>query len=137
MPARSSIIAPTSTRSALVLFNMLTGQLPFPKVTSKETLVKRLTTQPAPLAEVRPNTPWPPGLQTALDRALAPDATERYNRVLDFAADVVRASERTPVLVQTASRRRRRRCSVEEQPAPAKTAKSSRSVNRSGQSLPG
>src|SRR3954471_8778159 len=83
----------------LVLFNMLTGQLPYPKVTSKETLVKRLTTQPAPLAQVRPDTPWPPGLQTALDRALAPDATERYGRVSDFAADVVRASERAPVLV--------------------------------------
>jgi len=83
----------------LVLFNMLTGQLPYPKVTSKETLVKRLTTQPAALAEVRPTTPWPPGLQTALDRALAPDATERYPRVLDFATDVARASERPPVIV--------------------------------------
>jgi len=82
----------------LVLFNMLTGQLPFPPVTSKETLVKRLTSQPAPLAQVRPETPWPPGLQTALDRALAPEANERYSRVSDFAADVVRASERTPVL---------------------------------------
>jgi serine/threonine-protein kinase len=83
----------------LVLFNMLTGQLPYPKVTSKETLVKRLTTQPAALAEVRPTTPWPPGLQTALDRALAPDAAERYPRVLDFATDVARASERPPVIV--------------------------------------
>jgi len=83
----------------LVLFNMLTGQLPYAKVTSKETLVKRLTTQPSALAQVRPDQPWPPGLQTALDRALAPDATERYGRVLDFAADVVRASERPPVLV--------------------------------------
>ena len=83
----------------LVLFNMLTGQLPYPRVTSKETLVKRLTTQPAALAEVRPTTPWPPGLQTALDRALAPDAAERYPRVLDFATDVVRASERPPVIV--------------------------------------
>jgi serine/threonine-protein kinase len=82
----------------LVLFNMLTGQLPFPPVTSKETLVKRLTSQPAPLAQVRPETPWPPGLQTALDRALAPEASERYSRVSDFAADVVRAGERTPVL---------------------------------------
>ena len=105
---------------ALVLFNMLTGQLPFPRVTSKETLVKRLTTNPAPLAEVRPNTPWPPGLQTALDRALAPDATERYGRVLDFATDVVRASERTPVLVQKAAAEVQTPVSVEEQPAPAK-----------------
>ena len=83
----------------LVLFNMLTGQLPYPRVTSKETLVKRLTTPPAALAEVRPTTPWPPGLQTALDRALAPDAAERYPRVLDFATDVVRSSERPPVIV--------------------------------------
>jgi serine/threonine-protein kinase len=105
---------------ALVLFNMLTGQLPFPRVTSKETLVKRLTTNPAPLAEVRPNTPWPPGLQTALDRALAPDASERYGRVLDFATDVVRASERTPVPVQKATAAVQTPVSVEEQPAPAK-----------------
>ena len=85
---------------ALVLFNMLTGQLPYPKVTSKETLVKRLTTQPAPLATVRPDQPWPPGLQTALDRALAPDATERYSRATDFAADVQRASERNGQVLQ-------------------------------------
>ena len=85
---------------ALVLFNMLTGQLPYPKVTSKETLVKRLTTQPEPLAKVRPDTPWPPGLQTALDRALAPDATERYSRATDFAADVQRASERVAQTLQ-------------------------------------
>ena len=103
---------------ALVLFNMLTGQLPFPKVTSKETLVKRLTSNPSALAEVRPNTPWPPGLQTALDRALAPDAAERYSRVLDFAADVVRASERTPVLVQHAISTIATPVSVEAQPAP-------------------
>jgi hypothetical protein len=44
--------------------------------------------------------PWPPGLQTALDRALAPNASERYSRVLDFAADVARASERPAVLVK-------------------------------------
>jgi serine/threonine protein kinase len=102
---------------ALVLFNMLTGQLPFPRVTSKETLVKRLTSNPVPLAEVRPNTPWPPGLQTALDRALAPDASERYGRVLDFATDVVRASDRTPVLVQRAAATVTTPVNVEEQPA--------------------
>ncbi|HEV8235074.1 MAG TPA: serine/threonine-protein kinase [Gemmatimonadaceae bacterium] len=105
---------------ALVLFNMLTGQLPFPRVTSKETLVKRLTSNPVPLAEARPNTAWPPGLQTALDRALAPDATDRYGRVLDFATDVVRASERTPVLVQKAQVAVQTPVSVEEQPEPAK-----------------
>ena len=80
----------------LVLFNMLTGQLPYPTVTSKETLVRRLTSPPTPLAEARPDVGWPAGLQTALDRALAPEAGNRYGRVSDFAADVVRASERAP-----------------------------------------
>ncbi|HEY2377637.1 MAG TPA: serine/threonine-protein kinase [Gemmatimonadaceae bacterium] len=111
---------------ALVLFNMLTGQLPFPKVTSKETLVKRLTSNPSPLAEVRPNSPWPPGLQTALDRALAPDASERYGRVLDFAADVVRAAERTPVLVQRPAVATPTPVSVQEQPAPTVRAEPKR-----------
>ena len=80
----------------LVLYNLLTGKLPYPQVTSKETLVKRLTSPPTPLAEVRPDVGWPPGLQTALDRALAPEASARYNLVTDFAADVVRSSERAP-----------------------------------------
>jgi len=80
----------------LVLFNMLTGQLPHPTVTSKEALVRRLTSTPRPLAEIRPDIGWPPGLQTALDRALAPNADERYSIVTDFAADVARAAERTP-----------------------------------------
>ena len=101
---------------ALVLFNMLTGQLPFPKVTSKETLVKRLTASPSPLAEVLPKTPWPPGLQAALDRALAPNAEERYARVLDFATDVVRASDRTPVLVQRPTVAVATPINVDEQP---------------------
>ena len=104
----------------LVLFNMLTGQLPYPKVTSKETLVKRLTTQPAALAEIRPTTPWPPGLQTALDRALAPDATERYPRVLDFATDVVRACERPPVIVNRVQTTAPTPVSTPVQEAPAK-----------------
>ncbi|HZI40950.1 MAG TPA: hypothetical protein VFD67_04585, partial [Gemmatimonadaceae bacterium] len=81
--------------------------------------VKRLTSNPMSLAEVRPNTPWPPGLQTALDRALAPDASERYGRVLDFATDVVRASDRTPVLVQRAAATVTTPVSVEEQAAAA------------------
>ena len=107
---------------ALVLFNMLTGQLPYPKVTSKETLVKRLTTQPAPLAEVRPDLPWPPGLQTALDRALAPDASERYGRVLDFAADVMRASERTPTLAKVTTTAPTPVSVVEQEAPPPKPA---------------
>ena len=81
----------------LVLFNMLTGELPYPKVTSKETLVRRLTSKPRTLEEVRPGL-WPPGLQEALDRALAPEIAERYDSVADFGRDVLAAAARPPLV---------------------------------------
>ena len=77
----------------LVLFNMLTGELPYPKVTSKETLVKRLTSKPRTLAEVRSGVAWPAALQASLDRALAPDVADRYDSVGELGRDVVRATE--------------------------------------------
>ena len=75
----------------LVLFNMLTGDLPYPKVTSRETLVRRLTSKPHTLAETAPRVAWPAALQAALDRALAPDVADRYESVTDFGNDVVKA----------------------------------------------
>jgi serine/threonine-protein kinase len=72
----------------LVLFNMLTGVLPHPALTSKQSLVQRLTSKPLTLSEVKPSVPWPPRVQKALDRALAPEPDDRYSNVLDFARDV-------------------------------------------------
>ena len=72
----------------LVLFNMLTGVLPHPALTSKQSLVQRLTAKPLTLSEVKPSIPWPPRVQKALDRALAPEPDDRYTNVLDFARDV-------------------------------------------------
>ena len=77
----------------LLLFNLVTGQLPYPKLTSKETLVRRLTTRPLGLAHVRPDVRWPAALQRALDRALAPEVADRYGNVADFGRDVVLAVE--------------------------------------------
>ncbi|HXD49283.1 MAG TPA: protein kinase [Gemmatimonadaceae bacterium] len=76
----------------LVLFNMLTGDLPYPRVTSKDTLVRRLTSKPRQLADVAPDGNWPTRLQAALDRALAQEPGERYSTVVDFGRDVVAAS---------------------------------------------
>jgi eukaryotic-like serine/threonine-protein kinase len=76
----------------LVLFHMLTGDLPYPRVTSRETLVKRLTSRPLSLAEVAPDVAWPAGVQAALDRALAPELADRYETVVDFARDVAAAA---------------------------------------------
>ncbi|MDQ6633777.1 MAG: serine/threonine protein kinase, partial [Gemmatimonadota bacterium] len=72
----------------LVLFNMLTGSLPHPAMTSKQSLVERLTIKPRPLAEVKPNVVWSPRLQKALDRALAPEPDDRYATVNELAREV-------------------------------------------------
>src|SRR5262249_6911914 len=42
----------------LVCFNLLTGDLPYPRVTSKETLVRRLTSKAQTLRDVRPDGDW-------------------------------------------------------------------------------
>ena len=79
----------------LVLFNMLTGALPHPALTSKQSLVQRLTARPRTLADVRPNVAWPARLQVALDRALAPEPADRFRTVGELAA-VVRAAVGAP-----------------------------------------
>jgi eukaryotic-like serine/threonine-protein kinase len=76
----------------LVLFNMLTANLPYPRVTSKETLVRRLTSRPQTLAEVAPWGQWPPQLQAVLDRALAPEPEDRYASVRELGREVLAAS---------------------------------------------
>ncbi len=54
----------------LVTFNMFTGQLPFPAVTSREALIMRLTEKPRTLAEITPDVQWPEEMQWVMDRAL-------------------------------------------------------------------
>jgi len=76
----------------LVLFNMLTGELPYPKLTSKETLVRRLTSLPATLAEVRPDVVWPAAVQAVLTRALDPEPTRRYASVDELGREIVAAA---------------------------------------------
>jgi protein kinase-like protein len=70
---------------ALVFYRMLTGTLPFEASSLQETLSKRLTDPPRPLAESRPAANFPAGLQAIMDRALARRAEERYGSVLEFA----------------------------------------------------
>ena len=76
----------------LVAIKMLTGELAYPDITSKQSLVQRLTTRPRPLSEMRPEVAWPPRLQQALDKALSPEPHDRYSTVGEFALDVVAAT---------------------------------------------
>src|SRR5437773_8560758 len=69
---------------ALVFFRMLTGKLPFEASTSQETMIKRLTDEPARLTEARPDLSFPPGLQPVFDTALARTPAERYQTVTKF-----------------------------------------------------
>jgi len=73
---------------ALVFYRMLAGKLPFEATTVQETMIKRLTDEPATLAALRPDLTFPPGLQPVLDTALARSPVERYQAVAKFAADV-------------------------------------------------
>ncbi len=91
LDARSDLYA-----LGLVCFNMLTGDLPYPRVTSRETLVKRLTAKPRSLSDVRPDIAWPEALQAALDRALAPDPKDRFTGVAEFGREVLMATESAP-----------------------------------------
>jgi serine/threonine-protein kinase len=73
---------------ALVYFRMLTGKLPFEADTVQETMVKRLTDEPAKLAAARPDLAFPAGLQAVLDAALTRTPVDRYQSVAKFAEDV-------------------------------------------------
>ena len=72
----------------LMFFKMLTGRLPFEADTVQETLVQRLTEEPLTLAAARPDLRFPPGLQEALDSALARTPVARYQTAAKFANDV-------------------------------------------------
>jgi serine/threonine protein kinase len=80
----------------LVTFNMLTGQLPFPSVVSREALIMRLTEKPRTLAEIRNDVRWPPELQTVMDKALANHPADRYQHVSQFGRELVTAVATMP-----------------------------------------
>ncbi len=80
----------------LVTFNMLTGQLPFPSVVSREALIMRLTEKPRTLAEIRADVQWPAELQTVMDKALANHPADRYQHVSQFGRELVTAVATMP-----------------------------------------
>jgi serine/threonine protein kinase/tetratricopeptide (TPR) repeat protein len=73
----------------VLLYEMLTGIWPFQGKTSIDVRHAVLHSQAKPLAEARPG-PLPPRLQEILDRAMAKDPRERYQKIAEF-RDEVRA----------------------------------------------
>ena len=72
----------------LVLFKMLTGKLPFEGSTVQDTMVRRLTDEPATLADTRPDLNFPPGLQATIDTALTRNPVDRYQSAAKFGSDL-------------------------------------------------
>ncbi len=83
----------------LVAFNCLTGLLPFPSETAQEAMIMRLTDHPKTLTEMRPDIAWPAELQTVMDRVLARDAEERYQKSDEFGRDISKAVENMPATI--------------------------------------
>ncbi len=83
----------------LVAFNCLTGVLPFPSNSAQEAMIMRLTDHPKTLAEMKPDIDWPPELQAVMDKVLARDADERYQKSPDFGRDMAKAVENMPAAI--------------------------------------
>jgi hypothetical protein len=76
---------------ALVLYRMLTGTLPFQADSAQEVMIKRLTDDPLPLDQARPDLQFPPKLQLVMNNALARTAAERYQQAAEFGRDTMDA----------------------------------------------
>lgn len=72
----------------IVLFRMLSGDLPYRSRSTQELMVDRLTRDPLKLADVAPDRAFPAAVQRVLDRALARDRDDRPDNALAFAREL-------------------------------------------------
>src|SRR5213079_755733 len=73
--------------TGVLLYEMLTGIWPFRGKTAVDVRHAVIHDNPVPLAEARPG-PVPPRLQSILDKAIAKDPRDRYQKVADFREDL-------------------------------------------------
>ena len=99
--ARGAPVDQTSDLYAVgvVLYEMLTGQVPFTGDTPLEIAMKHLSEIPKPPSELRPEVPH--DLDSVVLRALAKDPSERYQSAEEMDADLARVAEGLPVDPET------------------------------------
>ncbi|MBC7932519.1 MAG: protein kinase [Rubrivivax sp.] len=73
--------------TGVLLYEMLTGRWPFHGKTTIDVRYAVLHDTPQPLAEARPE-PVPPRLQQILDRAMAKEPRDRYQKITELAEDL-------------------------------------------------
>jgi serine/threonine-protein kinase len=75
--------------TGVMLYEMLSGRLPYDGANTAELIVKACTMPPTPLLEVAPDVP--PGLVAVVDQALAREPSQRFQTAAAF-ADALRRS---------------------------------------------
>jgi tetratricopeptide (TPR) repeat protein len=76
----------------VILYEMLTGRLPFSAPTAPETLAAIIRDEPAPIAQVNPMAP--PELTRIVSRCLAKDPEDRYASTRDLVRDLRETRDR-------------------------------------------
>jgi len=71
---------------AVILYEALTGKLPFDARSPMEFIQKHVVEKPIPLGERVPGLKFPKGLDEVISRALAKDPKDRYQSAIEFAA---------------------------------------------------
>jgi beta-lactam-binding protein with PASTA domain/predicted Ser/Thr protein kinase len=97
--------APVDQRSdvysvGIVLYEMLTGKVPFTGDTPLEIAMKHLSEVPVPPSETRPEVPE--DLDSVVLRALAKDPEDRYQTAEEMETDLARVQRGLPVSSETA-----------------------------------
>ncbi len=82
---------------ALVTFNMLTGDLPFPAASTQTSMIMRLTEPPKTLAEMKPDVAWPAEVEGVMRKALEREPSQRYASTREFGRALYAAIEQMPV----------------------------------------
>jgi eukaryotic-like serine/threonine-protein kinase len=71
---------------AVILYEVLTGKLPFDAKSAMDFIQLHVSAKPLPLSERVPGKTFPPVLEQIMDRALAKRAEDRYASAADFAS---------------------------------------------------
>ena len=77
---------------AIVVFQMLTGQLPFEGDTPQAQMVSRLVVPPQTLQKVRPDVSWSGAIESVIAKGLALEPEDRYQTALEFSGAFMDAS---------------------------------------------